>query len=314
MIKSFVCLNGGTKEIKYSEIKEHLKTKKPIWIDVEAPTKDELDFLEREFKFHHLAIEDSISDQRAKIDEYGKYCFIIIHALDQTVLAPVQLNFFLSKNYLVTIHQKSVNVIKVIEERCKRNSLILSKGTDFLVYSIFDFVVDEFFPLMDQLEDQIDDVEDKIFESPNPKVLSDLVQLKRKMFSVRKIIWPLRDVLNMLSRGDFKYVRPSHTIYFRDVYDHVTRMIDIIDVCRELVTTGMEGYLTTISNYLNFIMKKLTSFTVILMVPSLIAGIYGMNFENMPELRTPYGYLFALVTMIISVIVLYSYFHKKDWI
>jgi len=314
MIKSFICEEGKIKELSLKEVARQIKGNKHIWVDVEGPTKEDLDFLEKNFGFHHLALDDCVSNQRSKIDFYGRYCFVVTHVLNSNVIAPVQLNFFLSKKYLVTVHSEPVKAIILTEEKCKKRPDILSKGPDFLAYSILDTVIDEFFPLIDDLENRINIVENKIFESRGIGVLNQLLSLKRKIFGIRKIVWPMRDVLNIISRGDFKFVKPDHVIYYRDIYDHVIRIIDIIDMEREMITTGMEGYLTTISNYLNVIMKKLTSITAILAVPALIAAVYGMNFQRMPELQWEYGYYTVIIGMILSVILLYVFFHKKDWI
>jgi magnesium transporter len=314
MIKSFVCENRQLKEINFDKIRKSIKTKKPTWLDVENPNKEELSFLLKEFKFHPLTLEDSINDQMTKIDDYENYCFAIIHILDPSMTFTTQLSFFLSEKYLVTIHEKPLTAINAIEDRCKKNTAILSRGTDFLAYSILDAVVDEFFPLIDKLEENIDDLEEKIVGFPSREILNQIIELKRKLFTVRKLVWPLRDILSIISRGDFKYVKPEHTVYFKDVYDHVVRIIDIVDVGRDMVATGMEAYLSTISNYLNVVMKKLTAITAILMFPALIAGIYGMNFQDMPELNAPYGYYVVLGFMILFGVIMYIYFHKKDWI
>lgn len=314
MITSFVCLNGKIKEITFPKVKKYLKGKRPFWVDVEDPTQEELSLLMKMFKFHPLALEDSVSEQGSKIDDYENYSFILIHTLDPEIIAPIQLSLFLGKNYVVTIHKRQIKAIAAVQEKCCRNSFMLFRGVDFLVHTLLDSAVDEFFPLIDSLDNEIDEVEYKIFGAPKKGTLNHLLELKRKLFAIRKIVYPMRDVLTILSRGDFKFVQPKNSLYFKDVYDHLIRIIDLIDVEREMVTTAMEGYLSTISNNLNVIMKKLTSLTAILMLPTLIAGIYGMNFKYMPELDSPHGYYATLGLMIIFAIILLIYFHKKDWI
>lgn len=308
----YIVQNNKLQNIKISEVPKFLN-KKSLWLDIENPTQDEVKFLEDNFHLHPLALEDSLKSlQTPKIEEYDDHCFIVARAFENSESS--QLNFFLSKKYLVTIHLKPMKVLDDVRKSHEKNSEIFRKGLDFLVYSIIDSIVDEYFPIIDKLEDDIDVVEDEIFKSSNVKVLDNLFELKRKLLLMRRNILPLRDMLLTLTRREIKYIQPITATYLRDVYDHVIAILETIDISREMIAGGIEGYISSISNTLNIIMKKLTAITVIIMVPALIAGVYGMNFPNIPEFQWRYGYYSIIALMLSLVLILFIFFRKKGWI
>ncbi|MFH1285903.1 MAG: magnesium/cobalt transporter CorA [Candidatus Micrarchaeota archaeon] len=318
IIRSFVYEDGKLKEERdIAEMaRQLLNAKSIIWVDLSEPTQEEIKLLETTFNFHPLTIEDILHEnQRPKIETYDDYAFIAIRTLSpETPDLTYQLNFYLGKTFIVSVNQHPIKAVKTIIEKCSQNPLYLKRGPDFLLYSILDAVVDDVFPKLIELDDNIEEIESKIFESPSQEQLNMLFGLKRKALLVRKVMWPMRDIFNVLARLDTDFIRKSNHPYFRDVYDHTIRITEMLDMDRELITNSMEAYLSIVSNNLNIIMKKLASIAAIVMVPTLIAGVYGMNFKVMPEVEWAYGYYFALALMGGSVLLLFIYFKRRGWL
>lgn len=301
---------------------KELVKRKEVWVDCENPSRKEMEEIGKAFRIHPLSIEDSLSEhQRAKLEEFPDYSYVVIHALGLTEkLTATQLNFFLGENFVVTIHRQPLDAVTETTAFVKSKPDVLGRGADFLAHALFDALVDDIFPILDHLEDRITRVEDEIFKeggvtvTQSKKVLSDLFRLKKDLLQVRKAVWPQRETMHALITRRFPYIHDEAIPYYRDVYDHLIRITDLLETYRELVTSAMEGYLSVVSNNLNVIMKRLTAITVIIMVPTLIAGIYGMNFEHVPELRATYGFYEALGIMLAAAAGLFAYLHWKKWI
>jgi magnesium transporter len=207
--------------------------------------------------------------------------------------------------------------MRPVDDVCNRlhgDARLLVNGTDFLLYSIVDQMVDAHFPLLDSIEECIDDLQDAIFEKANPSHLDELLHLKRDVNVLRRHSLPQRELLNQLSRGDAQFIQQQHMIYFRDVYDHMFRISETIDVERDAMTGTMDAYLSVVANRTNDIMKVLTVLSTVFLPPTVIAGIYGMNFEHLPELKWRYGYLFAIGLMIGTTVALLFWFWWRGWI
>lgn len=319
MIRAYAVTKEDTLETitDPKKILKSFKDEAPTWVDVENPTGEDFEFLEKQFGFHHLTTEDIMhQNQRPKIEDYETYCFITIRApVYGDVAKTVQLSIYLGKNFVVTVNQTQLKEIETVLDHCKKNPHILLKGHDFLLYTLLDMLVDDLFPVMVEIDNKLDKIEEQLFKGYSTEVLSSLFRLKRQLASLRHVVWPLRDLVNQLARRDFAYVRQKNTVYFRDVYDHLIRLTDMIDNSRDILTSAMEAYLSVVSNNINIIMKKLTAVTIILMVPTLIAGIYGMNFQTVwPRWDAQEGLLEALGVMSLSVVGLFVFFKKRDWI
>jgi len=260
-----------------------------LWLDLDDPTDEEIVILSEEFKFHELAIEDCLFPQsQPKVDDFGNYIFIIIQGVKkykedgEEELKTVDLDIFFGKNFVVTVHEEPIKSITGLINRCHQNPMFLDKGSDFLLHAIIDGVVDSYLPLLEEIDDSIEDVEDKVLVNPSQKIMGDILSLKKKILAIRKIIGPQQTVIGILSRRDIPFIKHQTLIYYRDIYDHLVRISDTIDMYRDLSTSVLDVYLSGASNRLTEVMKVLTLIATIVMPLTLITSYYGMNFP-LPE-------------------------------
>ena len=291
-----------------------------LWVDIQDPDQETLEpLLEERFGFHELAAEDSLSAMTLpKYDPFQTYDFFIFRAVDVNVSEhgsqTYKLAAFLGKDFLFTIHKDAMQPVDNVCNRLPADRRILANGPDYLLYSIVDQMVDAIFPLLEQIDECVDGLQEKIFEDAQPFHLDELLHLKRDVNILRRISLPQRELLNQISRGDAQFIQRQYLIYFRDVYDHMFRISETIDVERDLMAGTMEAYLSVIANRTNEIMKVLTIFSSIMLPLTLIAGIYGMNFEHMPELHWLHGYGFALSLMAATTGVMILWFWRAGWL
>jgi magnesium transporter len=319
-----VCLNTRTKEFNenclaadISELRE--EEGNIIWADVSDPTSRDFEELAEEFGFHHLSIEDcQNAHQRPKVEEYTGYYFIVLYEAE--LAGPTdrlelrELNIFLGKNYLVTVHSRPIRAIATAARLWHEWTDRAEQGSGLLAYLLIDGIVDDYLPLLDIISERMDDLEESIFGEWRAEVIEDIFSIKKKLLYLRRSITPLRDVFNtMLRREQPIFPRETH-VYFQDVFDHLIRVADTIDSLRDMLSSTMDAYLSVSGNRMNKIMKRLTSISTILMSVTLIAGIYGMNFVFMPELRWRFGYVYALLSMVVVGLALYVYLKKVKWI
>jgi magnesium transporter len=290
-----------------------------LWVDILDPEQHAIEpLLEERFGFHELAAEDSLSGTTLpKYDSFPTYDFFIFRTVDvdvsQHASETYKIAAFLGSDFLFTVHRGNVAAIDDVCNRLPGDRRILERGPDFLLYSIVDQMVDAHFPLMETIEEAVDDLQDRIFENAEPSHLDELLHLKRDVNVLRRHSLPQRELLNQISRGDANFVQPQHLIYFRDVYDHMFRISETIDVDRDQMTGTMDAYLSVVANRTNETMKLLTIFSALMLPLTLIAGIYGMNFEHMPELKWIHGYPFALGLMIGTALLMLFFFWMKGW-
>jgi magnesium transporter len=291
-----------------------------LWVDIQNPVHEVIEpLLETRFGFHELAAEDSLSTSTLpKYDSFPTYDFFIFRTVDVNVsdhqAETYKIAAFLGVNFLFTVHRRPLRSIDEICNRLISDRRLVERGPDFLLYSIVDYMVDAHFPLLEQIEEAVDDLQDRIFENADPQHLDELLHLKRDINVLRRHTLPQRELLNQISRGDARFVQRPHLIYYRDVYDHMFRISETIDVDRDLMTGTMDAYLSVVANRTNETMKVLTIFSAIMLPLTLIAGIYGMNFEHMPELKWLHGYPFALGFMFATAAIMLILFWRKGWI
>ncbi len=290
-----------------------------IWIDVVEPTDDELDMLQRVLDLHELSVEDSRRwGQRSKVEFYSDYVFVVVHGLqmgrDDEVLDS-ELHLFAGQRfYLLTIQRQPLIEFRTSIARVDRGSRLIEEGIGYQLYLLLDEIVDGYLDLMDRLEDLSDDLEERVFEDEEaPDLQASIFRLKRKAVLFRRVVAPLREVIDLLSEHEDLVTQPLIP-YYRDVLDHVIRSIELVDNIRELLTSALEARLAQASNRLNIVMKQLSGWAAIILIPTLVAGIYGMNFRHMPELHWRLGYPLALVLMVSMSVVLYLVFKRRRWI
>jgi magnesium transporter len=319
-----VCLNTKTKEFTENCIAADISELREvdgniIWADVSDPTSHDFQELAEEFGFHHLSIEDCQNEhQRPKVEEYTGYYFIVLYEAElagpNDRLELRELNIFLGKNYLVTVHSRPIRAIATASRLWHEWTDRAEQGAGLLAYLLIDGIVDDYLPLLDIMSDRMDDLEDSIFGEWRAESIEEIFSIKKKLLYLRRAITPLRDVFNtMLRREQPIFPRETH-VYFQDVFDHLIRVADTIDTLRDMLGSTMDAYLSVSGNRMNKVMKRLTSISTILMSVTLIAGIYGMNFVLMPELRWRYGYVYALLSMVGVGLALYVYLKKIKWI
>jgi magnesium transporter len=319
MIRSLAMRGNVCEEFALGGASARLKDpEQVVWIDLADPDQADFEFLRREFGFHELALEDaSHHNQRPKIDEYQDFYFLVVYTVgqDSSSILWRELDIFLGRNYMVTVHDGEILAVGETQKRWANNPTgIASKGAGELLYVVLDAIVDQYFPVIDTLSDRVDDLEEAIFSGTNPQTLSEIFTLRKDMMQLRRIIAPAREVVNTLLRRDIPVIEEAHSVYYQDVYDHMIRIIEQVDTLRDLLNGALDAHLAMSSNRLNQTMRRLTAWTIILMSMALIAGIYGMNFELMPELTWPLGYLWSLGLMAFTAILLYGAFKRSRWL
>ena len=288
-----------------------------LWVDVERPSDADLERLRREFDFHPLAVEDCRNrHQRPKVDEYPGYYFIVLYeaALEAGRIELDELAIFLGKNYVVTVHDGPVRAFPIAERLWHASTDLAERGSGLLAYLLIDTIVDAYFPLLDEISEGMNALEERIFEGPGFSAVQDVFRMKKDLLVLRRVVAPLRDVFNTLLRREQPVFSRATSIYFQDVYDHLIRIADSIDNLRDMLSSAMDAYLSVANQRTNLVMKRLTATATILMSVTLIASIFGMNFHHMPELHWRYGYVGALTAMLAVGALLYAYFKVNRWL
>jgi magnesium transporter len=314
-----VCASNGQfhSYVDPAEIDELLDKRDTfLWLDLQNPQEHDIQLLREEFKFHRLAIEDATRHhERPKLDAFDNYYFMVFYALSYDArLSSQAIGLFIGANYIVTVHQGAITTIDETIRRWQANAAEFGQDAGALLHALLDAIVDDYFPVIDQLAERVEDIEEQIFERFSEGALQDVFSLKRDLLAVRRVVAPERDVLNVLIRREVPIFERNSILYLQDVYDHIVRITDSIDTYRDLLSSALDAFLSVQSNRLNQIVKVLTIASIILMSDALIAGIYGMNFEFMPELHWPYGYPFALGLMVMIALGLVAFFRWRKWL
>jgi magnesium transporter len=293
-----------------------------VWMDVSDLDEPALHSLLEPLGFHPLAIEDaSRPHQRPKIDEFDDYFFLVTHEVgydpdekDDQRVQDHQIGVFIRSNLVVTVHSNSSHGLDALRGRCDSRNKVLHNGADFFLYNLLDVLVDGYFPILESLDDQIDDLEDRIVKAPRQDLLDEIFILKRSLIHLRKLAGPTREVLTMLTTRDFPAIRSEMMPYFRDVSDHLIRIYEILDSYRDLMSGALDAYLSNISNQLNLVMQRLTIVTVIFLPLTFVTGVFGMNFTVQPwEGKWDHGQVFwtVMVGMTLLGSALAYWFHRK---
>ncbi|GAN33587.1 MAG: magnesium and cobalt transport protein CorA [Candidatus Brocadia sp.] len=290
------------------------------WINIDGIHRsDILGRLGEGFGLHPLTVEDIMNiDQRPKIEDFKEYSYIALKMLqfsgkDGEVISE-QVSLVLGSNFVISFQEREVDIFHVIRERIRTNKGRIRKmGADYLAYCLLDAIVDNYFIIMETLGEKIESLEDELVSNPTPVTLHAIYKLKMNTILLRRSVWPLREVIGGLERGESSLIRESTRIYYKDIHDHTLHIIDTLETFREMVAGMLEIYLSSISNRLNAVIKVLTMLATIFMPLTFIAGIYGMNFKYMPELEWRWGYPIILFIMAAVGIIMVYYFKKKRW-
>lgn len=292
--------------------------KAPVWVDLHSPCRDEVVALGHRFGFHELAIEDALKRrQRPKTDFYADHVFVVLYALEADDSANIrahEIGMFASRAIVVTIHTEDIPELEHAARRWAEHCATeLDDSTATLVYTLVDSVVDGYFPCMDRIAEEVDALETSMFDGDDAENLQRIFRMKRELLDIRRVVAPSRDVLNAFTRWELPALGEESVFYFQDVYDHVIRVTDQIDAQREVLASAVEIHLSLVSNRMNQTVRTLTAASIVLMSLALIAGIYGMNFEHMPELGWNFGYPLALGLMAVIGGALALLFRKLQW-
>lgn len=292
-----------------------------VWVDMEAPTAADEKILADVFHFHPLTIEDARETRnQPKVEAFSNYLFFIVHGVNVETSSnnfrTKELDGYLGKNFVVTYHHENFRSIDQVKSQIRNSPYVCGRGADYLLHQILDELVDLYIPIVDDFDEAINNIEERIFQSEtsNDKILEEIMNLKRSIARLRRVTSKQLNVLYRISHGEFPQIETAHLPFFRDVHDHLLRVGDLAENYRELVGGLLDIQFNVVNNRTNEVVKVLTIFSAIILPLSLIAGIYGMNFENMPELKTRYGYFATLGLMVFITVVLLIYFWRKGWI
>jgi len=310
------------KEVKLVEESFPYKDKPTVtWINIDGIHEIEIiEKIGQYFGVHPLILEDILNtEKRPKMEDFENYIYVTLKILKQidneNKILSEQVSLIIGTNFVISLMESKVDIFDPIKDRIRNGKGHIRKmGSDFLAYSLIDAIVDNYFVIMEKFGEKIEAMEEELVKNPTPGTLKSLHDTQRELMLLRRSVWPLREVVNNLLRGESTLIHESTLIYLRDVYDHTIEIIDMIEGLRDMVSRMFDMYLSSISNKLNEIMKVLTIIATIFIPLTFIVGVYGMNFEYMPELKSRWGYPIIWVIIISVAILMLNYFRKNKWI
>lgn len=291
-----------------------------IWIGLHEPDEVTLKKIQQQFNLHELAIEDARNaHQRPKIEMYGDTLFAVLRTAQINSASKHidfgETHFFVGANFLLTIRHGSTISYAEVRTRCESTPHLLKKGQGFAMYAVMDSIVDQYFPVVEKMEEELQNIEEKVFKGkPSRQTTEDIYQLKRELLDVKRAVSPLVDIANRLMRFDITLISEETQPYFRDIYDHAIRINEMVDHTRELLNTALEANFSLISISQSDVSKKFAGWAAIIAVPTMVAGYYGMNFKFMPELEWHYGYPIVVASTIVLCIIIYFLFRRSGWL
>jgi magnesium transporter len=320
-MRTLITTKGAHKEPSKSEISEHLARadKEGFWLDIEKPDDDDFEVLEKIFKFHHLTLEDvRHRNQRPKLDEFSGYSFAVIFTAEwsDTHMGFLEHHFYLGRHYVVTVHAEPAPVLAELRDRIKQVPELCKGLPSYLTYLVIDALVDTNFPILERLDDVLDQLQDEIVTRADARVLSMIYGLKHDVTELRRLFASQRDLFQRLITHSLDLHEGDMTVYWRDVYDHIVRQYETVDSLRDLLTGAMDVYLSTVSNRLNVTMKTLTVIASLFLPLSFLTGFYGMNFGFLTSVLEPPSWVFwvGVGTMVGSLVVQVLLFRRRGWL
>ncbi|MDX1622522.1 MAG: magnesium/cobalt transporter CorA [Gemmatimonadota bacterium] len=290
-----------------------------LWLDLQAPTDEEFAILEEPFGFHPLAIEDCLTpEHQPKVEDFGPYLFLIFRGIDfaapEDELRTLKLAAFLGPGFLVTYHRAPLRSVGAIRDKYAAGGRARFRGLDYLLYEILDRMVEFYFPALETVDGEIEKIEEELFADPSDETLDRILAAKRRSLEIKRTLDPHREVFSRLGRGEYEEIDPATVTFYRDLYDSSYRLVEVADGYRDLLTGALDAYLSVVSQRLNEVMKVLTIFATIMLPLTFIAGVYGMNFEYMPELGWRYGYFAVWGVMLAVAGSLLWFFRRRGWL
>jgi magnesium transporter len=296
-----------------------------LWVDFMSEPEQIAEPILRSFNFHPLAIDDALQETHTpKIDDWDDYIYIVLNVMNYKREHGIfeseidELDIFLGKNFVVTFHDQLISAVEDVWSACQRDTRHLHDGPDHLLYRITDSLVNSYMPLVEQIDNQLDQIEDHVFENPSRNTLEQIFALKRILQSMRRIILPQREVLNKLARDDYRVIDPKDRVFFRDIYDHLVRLHDINESLRDLVSGAMDTYLSVINNRMNEVMKTLAIITTLFMPITFVTGFFGMNFfepvANLVGWTTRQVFEITVGIMLGLPIIMYLWMRRRTWL
>jgi len=290
------------------------------WINIDGLHQiDIFEKIGKDFEIHPLVLEDVLNTaHRPKIEDFGNYLFVVIKMLylepETGEVNSEQLSLILGKNFVLSFQERTGDVFDQIRERLRQGrGRIRKMGADYLIYSLIDAIIDNYFIILESLGETVEKLEEEVLTSPGPDTLQQIHVLKREMIFLRRSVWPLREVVGLMEKGEFELINDTTRIYLRDLYDHTIQIIDSIEALRDILTGLLDIYLSSMSNRMNEVMKVLTIIATIFIPLTFIAGVYGMNFKYIPELEWHWGYPAIWGIMLVVGAIMVLYFRKKKW-
>lgn len=317
----YYTVEGGLrKDIAVSEFQNALAVEHSLlWVDMEELEDEDIEILMNVFGLHPLTVEDCIMvNARPKVEDFCNYLFFVTQGVrlnpENNKIETYEVDFCLGKNYLITVHTEPIEAIALNRERVDKGSPVISRGSDFLMYCILESLSDSYFPIVDKFDKRVDEMEEDLFKNPTTKTFNQIYRLKNDTMLLRRTIGPQVDTMSMLTRGDFSLIKPVNYVYFRNVYDHLVRINDIVGTSRDIVTGALEAYVSIVSNRLNEVMKVLTILATVMMPFVVIPSIYGMNLRFLPFAQHEQGLWFILGFTAILTAVMLFFLNKKRWL
>ena len=288
------------------------------WINLDGLyDQDTIDKLQHHFKLHSLLVEDVVSDQRPKAEEFDDHFFFtmkMLYRIENMKIDYEQISFVLGKNYLLTLQEKEGDLFEGFRERIRLDQgRVRKKGADYLMYRLIDIIVDNYYNVLDHIGDRVDEMEEAVYEDPSNKSFNSIQVLKKELIHLRKALYPLRDALSKVVKGESEFILEETLRFYSDVYDHVVHLIDSLDAYQDLTTNLLDIHMNAMNHRMNEVIKVLTVISTIFIPLTFIVGVYGMNFDLMPELRWKYGYPAIWIVMLGVVLGMLSFFRYKRW-
>jgi len=322
VVNSIAYIDGRrAANIEIDQIGDELKSPdRFVWVGLHEPSPETLRKYQKQFNLHDLAIEDAHNaHQRPKVETYGDILFIVLRTAQMnTALHRIdfgETHFFVGQHFLITVRHGSSISYTDVRSRCESTPHLLKKGQGFALYAVMDAIVDQYFPVLEAMEEDLLEIEDKVFNvKPSRETTESIYQLKRQLLEVKRAVSPLIDICNRLMRYDIKLIPEETQPYFRDIYDHSLRINEMVDHTRELLNTALEANFSLLSIMQSEVSKKFAGWAAIIAVPTMVAGFYGMNFKFMPELSWHYGYPVVVGGTVVLCVLIFYLFRRSGWL